>query len=126
MGDQFNMSGNFQGAILNIKSRLDNVTQTIGALPGVDSPTKDELKQLITQLSEALGGIPQERSEDAEKLSKRVEEVVEELKKPNPDKELVGFNLDRLLNTAKSIATFLPAVLPIATDIANHISMLIH
>src|SRR5262249_34534151 len=39
-GDQFNMSGNFQGANVNIKSALTNVAQSIGAMPHGDQAEK--------------------------------------------------------------------------------------
>ena len=42
-GDQFNFQdAQMQGAILNIKSTLSNVTQSIGTAPHLDPTTKDE------------------------------------------------------------------------------------
>jgi CHAT domain len=126
MGDQFNMSGNFQGAILNIKSRLENVTQSIGDLPETDKTTKDELEELVTQLSEILKQVPPERIEDAEKISKRLDAAVEEAKDSKPDKDVIKSNLNSFLETAKNISAVLPTVLPIAAAIVGHISNLIH
>lgn len=43
-GDQFNMSGNFSGAILNIKATLIDVSQRIGAVTHDDATTKAHLQ----------------------------------------------------------------------------------
>ena len=50
MSDTFNMSGDFRGAIVNIKSTLRNVTQTVNTLPSSDGSAKAELTRLIEQL----------------------------------------------------------------------------
>lgn len=60
-GDQFNMSGNFSGAILNSKSTLTNVSQSIGAAPHGDAATKAQLQQLIAELSAELQKVPASR-----------------------------------------------------------------
>jgi uncharacterized caspase-like protein len=122
MGDSF--SGNFQGAILNIKSQLDNVTQRIDALPGANQPIKDSLTQLMVQLSALLQQAPPDKAVDAAKVAKRVQTLVEEASKPSPDKELVEFSGESLKKAAANIAAVLPAVLPIAAQIASQIANL--
>lgn len=124
MGDEINLSGSFQGSILNIKSQLDNVTQSIGSLPNADTATKEELTKLTTELAELLQRLPPEMAPEGEKVSKRVESLVNEASQPNPDKELVQFNMESLKKAAASIATALPTVLPIVTQIASHIGTL--
>src|SRR6185503_17727865 len=62
MGDQFNMTGDFRGAIVNIKSTLENVTQTVNASTGGDPSAKVELQQLLKQLSETLQQVPPEHA----------------------------------------------------------------
>ncbi len=69
-GDTFHMTGDFRGAILNIKSTLTNVTQTIGALPDAEPSLKEELQQLIAQLQEALEGAPPDKAQEAEAVAK--------------------------------------------------------
>lgn len=118
-GDQFNMSGNFSGAILNIKSTLTNVSQSIGAAPMGDAATKAQLQQLIEQLSAELQKAPAEQVGEAEQAAKRAESAVAEATKPNPDKDDVAYSLSRLKKAAENIAQVLPIVLPIATQIAD-------
>ena len=76
-GDTFTMSGDFRGAIINIKSTLTNVTQTVGDLPDVDQSTKQELQELVEQLSQALQEVPPERDEDAELVAEYTQELVD-------------------------------------------------
>ena len=67
-GDTINMSGDFRGAMVNVKSTLSNVTQTINA-SSADPSLKDELNQLIEQLTEALKEVPEEKAEEAEAVA---------------------------------------------------------
>jgi NAD(P)-dependent dehydrogenase (short-subunit alcohol dehydrogenase family) len=118
-GDQFTMSGNFSGAILNIKSTLTNVSQSIGAAPVGDAATKAQLQALVEQLSAELQQVPAEQAGEAEHAAKRAESAVAEATKPNPDKDDVEYSLSRLKKAAENIAQVLPTVLPIATQIAD-------
>jgi uncharacterized caspase-like protein len=124
-GDQFNMSGNFSGAILNIKSTLTNVSQSIGTAPGGDAGAKAQLQQLIEQLSAELQKVPAEQVGEAEQAAKRAESAVAEATKPNPDKDDVEYSLSRLKKAAENIAGVLPTVLPIATQIADTLRKMI-
>lgn len=118
-GDQFTMSGNFSGAILNIKSTLTNVSQSIGAAPHGDAATKAQLQALVEQLSAELQKVPAAQAGEAEQAAKRAESAVAEATKPNPDKDDVEYSLSRLKKAAENIAQVLPTVLPIATQIAD-------
>jgi hypothetical protein len=118
-GDQFNMSVDFRGSILNIKSTLDNLTQSIGASAQGDAATKDQLKQLIAQLSAELQKVPAEQAAEAEQAAKRAESAVTEATKPQPDKDAVEYSLSRLQKAAENIGKVLPTVLPIAVSIAD-------
>lgn len=118
-GDQFTMSGNFSGAILNIKSTLTNVAQSVGAAQVGDVATKAQLQQLIEQLSMELQKVPAEQAGEAEQAAKRAESAVAEATKPNPDKDDVEYSLSRLQKAAENIGKVLPTVLPIAMQIAT-------
>jgi hypothetical protein len=120
MGDNINVS-NVSGSILNIKATLRDVTQRIDGIPSADQATKDELKRLMAELSESLQQAPTGKAEEATKVAKRAEAAVEEVSKSQPDKELITFNVESLKKAAANIAGALPAVLPIATKIAEHI-----
>lgn len=120
-GDEMVMSGNFEGAIVNVKSQLDGVTQSIGALPHGDPEEREALAQLVEQLKEQLANVPPENVTDAQRVSRRVEALVEEIDEAEPDEEMVEITARRLKRAADNLAKVVPAVLPIATDIVSHI-----
>ena len=47
MGDRFDMSGDFRGAIINIKSTLRDVQQSVGRIDSSDENAKEEIKKLV-------------------------------------------------------------------------------
>lgn len=126
-GDQFNMSGDFRGAILNIKSTLQNVTQTIGTIPYAGEQEKVQLVDLIQKLEaifeEAIGqgDAPAELSDDYEKMIKRIKAMVDEANDDKPDEEMIQTWGDRVKKQAEEVGKFLPAVLPLATAIVTHV-----
>ncbi len=120
-GDQFNMSGNFSGAILNIKSTLSNVSQSIGAAPHGDAAAKAQLQQLIEQLSAELQKAPTEKASEAEAVAETAKQAVEQATKEKPNKTLVTISAEGLKQAAQNLATVLPTVLPLATKIAETI-----
>lgn len=119
MGDNINIS-NVSGSILNLKSTLENVTQTIGTLSG-DEAAKNELKQLIADLNAALQQAPPDKAQDAEQVAKRAEAAVAEIAKPKPDKEDAAYSLSRLKKAAENLDQVLPIVVTIAGKIATQI-----
>jgi hypothetical protein len=118
-GDQFTMSGDFRGAILNIKSTLENVSQSIGAAPHGDAATKAQLQELITQLSAALQQAPPEKTSEAEAVAETAKAAVEQATKEKPNRTLVQISAEGLKQAAQNLASVLPAVLPIAQKIAE-------
>ncbi|NJO84020.1 MAG: hypothetical protein HC828_15360 [Blastochloris sp.] len=120
-GDQFNMSGDFSGAILNIKSTLTNVSQSIGAILHGDAAAKGELQKLTEQLSAELQKVPAEKASEAEAVAENAKTAVEQALKEKPNKTMVQISGEGLKQAAQNIAAVLPAVLPIATQIAQAI-----
>jgi hypothetical protein len=118
-GDQFNMSGNFSGAILNIKSTLTNVSQSIGTAAQGDAATKAQLQQLIEQLSAELQKTPADKAAEAEAVAETAKAAVEQATRAQPNKTLVQISAEGLKQAAQNLAAVLPAVLPIATQIAD-------
>jgi hypothetical protein len=114
MSDTFNMSGDFRGAIVNIKATLRNVTQTVNTLPGADESAKAELTRLIEQLNEALQKAP---AEDAEAVADSAKALVDAANKPKPNKATLQITADGLKKAAENIAVVAPAVVGIATQI---------
>jgi ABC-type transporter Mla subunit MlaD len=123
-GDTFTMSGDFRGAIVNIKSTLTNVSQTVGALPNADESAKDELKQLIQQLSQALEQAPPDKVEEAEAVAKSAELLVQTATEEKPNQTMVQITGEGLKQAAKNIAEVMPTVLTIATQIVTTVAKL--
>ncbi len=123
-GDQFNMSGNFSGALLNIKSSLTNVSQGIGTLQG-DAYSKQQLHSLLTQLHSELEQVPASHVSDAEQTAKRVEAAIEQAGKSQPDKEDVEYSLLRLQKAAETVGKVLPTVIPIVVQFAATLRQMI-
>ena len=124
-GDQFTMSGNFSGAILNIKSTLTNVSQSIGAAPIGDAATKAQLQALVEQLSAELQKVPAEKTGEAEAVVETAKAAVEQATKAQPNKTLVQISAEGLKQAAQNLAAALPTVLPIATQIADTLRKMI-
>lgn len=124
IGDQMNIS-NVSGSILNIKSSLSSVSQTIGASPRGDAATKAELQALIAQLSAVLQQAPPEKAADAEAVAETAKAAIDLATKAQPNRTLVQINADGLKQAAQNLAAVLPAVLPIAERIAELVMQMI-
>lgn len=124
MSDTFNFSGNFQGAILNVKSTLNNTTQIISTLSNVPPAEKDELTNLVKQLSEALQQVPVDKAAEAEKVAKRADDLVKEANEQDVDKEIMEDKSKHLLKAAQNVGVVLPVVIPIAQQIVTQLGKL--
>jgi hypothetical protein len=125
MGDQFEMSGDFRGAIVNIKSRLENITQTVNNAAAVDDASKVELKRLLAELKETLGQAPQERREEAEAVAMAAEDLVERGTVEKPNKTMIQISGEGLKRAAQNLADVMPTVLTIATQIVTVIQRMV-
>lgn len=125
MADEFNMSGNFQGAMINIKSTLTNVQQSVGAMPAGDTGTRQELSNLIQQLSDTLQKLPAEQQEYAQALADTTQALVDAAKQQKPNATMVQITSEGLMKAAKNLATVAPVVLPLASQIVDVVSRII-
>ncbi len=124
-GDTFTMSGDFRGAFLNIKSRLENVTQTIDALPRTDPSIKAELEKLVKELNDALQQVPADKAEDAEAVAQSAQLLVEKATEEEPNKTMIQITGEGLKKAAQNLADVMPTVLTIATQIVAAVSRLV-
>jgi methyl-accepting chemotaxis protein len=124
MPDQFNMSGDFRGAIVNIKSTLTNVQQSIGAISTEDKTTRYELEKLISQLSEALENVPAAMQEQAQAIAETTKALVDVAKSETPNKTMLQITGDGLKKAAQSVAGVLPSVIPIVGQIVMAVTKL--
>ncbi|GAP08463.1 MAG TPA: hypothetical protein DEQ80_07760 [Anaerolinea thermolimosa] len=118
MPDQYNLSGDFRGAILNIASTLENVQQTVGQMQTGDEDSRRELQQLIGQLSKELtAAVPAEKKEQVEAVAATAKALVEQAKEPKPNRTMLQITGEGLKQAAQNVADVLPTVLSIATQI---------
>jgi hypothetical protein len=123
-GDKFDMSGNFQGAILNIKSTLTNVTQTIGAIPSADESSKQELERLVAQLNGLLQQAPVSEAETAQEVAEATEILVSTAAADNPNKTMVKLLGEGLKQTAQKLKANLPQIVDLTANIVTIVSAL--
>ncbi|HEX9114440.1 MAG TPA: hypothetical protein VGA61_00095 [Anaerolineae bacterium] len=121
MGDQINISGNFQNVILSVKSTLTNVQQTAGSMPAVDDGARQELQRSLEQLSQALEQIPASLKEQAEAVASATQMLVETAKADKPSKTMIEITGDGLKKAAENLAGVAPAVVGIAAQIVTTI-----
>lgn len=126
MPDQYNLSGDFRGAILNIESTLENVQQTVGQMQAGDEDSRRELQQLIGQLSKALSAtVPAEKKEQVEAVAVTAKALVEQAKEAKPNRTMLQITGEGLKQAAQNVADVLPTVLSIATQIVLAVGKMI-
>jgi septal ring factor EnvC (AmiA/AmiB activator) len=118
------MSGDFRGAIVNIKSTLTNVQQSVGDIRAGDEKDKEELQKLIGELNEALQKVPESRAEDAVAVAQTTESLVEQAKTEHPNRTMLRITGQGLKQAASNLAEVMPAVVTIASQIVMTIGRL--
>ena len=124
MADRFDMSGDFRGAIVNIKSTLTNVQQSVGEIHSTDETARKELETLIGQLSEALQKVPAENQEQAQAVAETAKVLVDTAKAEIPNKTMLQISGEGLKQAAQNLAGVMPAVVSIASQIVMTVAKL--
>ena len=124
-GSKYVMSGDFRGAILNIESRLDNVTQTLGSMPNAAPDQRQELVRLVGELKAALAAVPPEAVADATNLTKRVEALAEEAAGDAADPEYIRDLGESLKRAAGKVAGSLPGVATLVAAIVELVAAIV-
>ena len=124
MADRFNMSGDFRGAIINIKSTLTNVQQSVGEIPSRDEASRRELETLIEQLSVALQKVPAENEEQAQAVADTAKVLVDTAKAEKPNKTMLQISGEGLKQAAQNLAEVMPVVVAIAGQIVMAVARL--
>jgi methyl-accepting chemotaxis protein len=119
MSDTFNMSGDFRGAIINIKSTLRDVTQAVSTLPNAKESSREELTRLVDQLNDLLQKIPPEKVDDAQAVADSAKALIDAANKPKPNKTTLKITADGLKKAAENIAEVMPTVAVIASQIVK-------
>ena len=115
MGDQINLSGHFQGTNLNIKSSLQQVTQTIAQLPTATKAEQASLSSLLEQLNDALQQLPKDRAEEAEAIAQMAAQLLTNANQVKPNKTMLDITGKGLKEAAKAIVGIVPSALEVVT-----------
>jgi len=117
MGDEIRIDGNITNAILNIKSTLTNVQQSVGTMPTVDESARAQLQNSIEQLRQALENIPASMKEQAEAVASAAQTLVDAAKTEKPNKTTVEITSDGLKKAAANLAQVAPTVVGLAGQV---------
>ncbi len=124
MGDKYDLSGDFRGSIVNIKSELKNVQQTVGEISAGDPDARQELQKLIEQLSGILEKVPPAKQPEAEAVAATAKALVDQAKAPQPNHPLLEITSDSLKRAAKNLGEIAPLIIPLATQIVIAVNKL--
>ena len=90
---------------------------TVGAMPTASEDVRQELLQQIAQLLKKLEAVPADHTDDVLAVQMAAEGAVAEAKKEQPEKRRLVIQGKNLKKAAEHLATVMPAVLPIATQV---------
>lgn len=107
---------------VNIKSRLDNVTQIVSQWQAGADPKGQELAKLFSELQESLKPAVQARPDDSERVAQMAEIVAKEVAKDTPSKGFLDISLQGLKEAAQAVADIAPGVISVAGRIAAFIA----
>ncbi len=116
-GDTYNMSGEFNGSNLNIKSTLKDVNQTINHLPGASEADKAALQRHIAQLNRVLQETPPDMKEEADAMAQMAEALIKSTGGEKPNKMMMEITGEGLKQAAVNLAGIVPDVAHIAEAI---------
>jgi hypothetical protein len=116
-----NFSGNYQGAILNVQSTLNSVSQSIVTSPNLGQDDKETLSSLIDQLDKVLQNVPPDKVEEAEAVADSAKALVDAATKEKPNKTTIKITAEGLKQAAKNLAAVLPEIMSIALEITSRI-----
>jgi leucyl-tRNA synthetase len=116
MGDKFNLTGDFRGAIVNLKSTLRNVHQTAGEIPNASEDDRKQLQDLIARLTAELEKVPPAQKDEVEAVAITATALIEQVKDGKKNKTLLRITAEGLKAAASNLAPILPAILPIVSQ----------
>ncbi|UCG23918.1 MAG: hypothetical protein JSW55_17565 [Chloroflexota bacterium] len=119
-GDTY--SGDFRGANVNIKSTLQDVSQTITTLPNAGDSTKAELQSLVAQLNDLLQSAPEASKLQAEEVSEATKLFVDAAGEESPNKTMLRMLGAGLKQAAQTVNEELPAVIDVTGKIVAIVS----
>ncbi|MGC3987500.1 MAG: hypothetical protein QM777_23810 [Pseudorhodoferax sp.] len=113
--------GNVVGPV-NIKSRLENVRQSVRNAPGWEPDRKAALQELVDELRASLDAVAGQRPAEADRISRSAESVVAEATSAKPDQDYLKVTAEGLKQAAKAVADIAPGVLAVAAKVAAFVA----
>src|SRR5512140_382895 len=111
MGDHIEIKGNFNNVVLNVKSTMTNVKQSVGSMADVDEDGRKELTELIEKLTQALEQMPPSLKDQTEAVATSAQIFVEQAKVAKPSKAMLHLTGDGLKKAAENLAEVAPAAI---------------
>lgn len=124
-GDSIDMSGDFRGANVNVKSKLTNASQVIGTSSSIEPSTKEQLQELLQKLNIELQKVPVEKANEADAVASLANDLVGKASEKKPNPMMIKITGEGLKQAAQSIAEIVPVALEIATKIATLVVTLV-
>jgi ABC-type transporter Mla subunit MlaD len=110
MRDQFNLSGDFRGALVNINSSLDRAHQSVNASSAAFSDVAAKLDELLEQLRAELRTVGPEHHEAAETLAASTALVIETASSATSNPTLIRAGARSVLDCGKTLLKTFPAI----------------
>ncbi|MEM9272248.1 MAG: hypothetical protein AAGA80_04685 [Cyanobacteria bacterium P01_F01_bin.143] len=120
-GDTISFS-NMSNSNINIKSRLDNVSQIISTSPTLTDSQQGDLIKLINKLELLVKPLSEEHPRAVERIVKQAETLSEEIATQNQDKSFLNITLEGLKKAAEAFTDIEPNVLTVIGKIASLIA----
>ena len=114
-GDNVNVHA--LGSAVNVKSRLDHVTQTVSPGRSDDRLQREKLDALYKQLQAALSQVPDTHRDSADAIARQALVLADAVKAKSPSKTFIQVSGEALKATAKFVADVAPSVAGIITAI---------
>ena len=124
MRDQFNFSGDFRGAVVNVQSRLDQASQCANSLPG-DADGREQLTALLDFFGRELARLPEPEQAVATQIATRTEELVAAAADPKPDRSRLRLLGEAVVGGVKLLGNAGPGIAETAEKIVALVSRLV-
>ncbi len=118
-GDSIHQSGNFSGSIVNVKSSLSQVSQSIGALPGLDESGRARLESLLKELAAALARVPPGQAQEARAVEALTADLIAKAGAEPPNPPLLRISAEGVLKAARSLAETAAPVIKLVEQVVG-------
>jgi hypothetical protein len=107
------------GSAVNVKSRLDHVTQRASSNRSDDQLQREKLDALYKQLQEALSRVPDTHRDGADAVARQAQVLADAVQAESPSKTFIQVSGEALKATAKFVSDVAPSVAPIIAAIVS-------